>query len=205
MYRCYKCKEKFDTLDGNFYKNKYYENGHDKMCKTCRKEDNSRRYREKHGIVSIEKFTCTRCNKRLELTTSNFAKANGNTTGFSTVCKSCRSIEKKKWYAAKKLRKAKKAAIKAEEERMELDKMYARVMAREEEIEGLKISEVKLKLNKEYSIKIPRREGSTKDHYFVGSLIQDCNTHVVLKSKKGYCQSFMKVDLLLEHECKEIN
>ena len=92
---------------------------------------------------------------------------------------------------------------KTEDER--ITKLYQEIMSRTEPKEGIIIDNLKLTIGKKYSIRIPRREGSTSFEYFIGTLMQECKNHLVFKNSKGICESFLKVDLLLEHEYKEVN
>ena len=209
MKTCSICKKTFDNIEHNFYKDKTTKDGHEYRCKNCSKTVKrvNYYYNEKTDTkyIDIPKFKCTQCKLPLPLLKEFFTKKKASNTGFSKICKKCYNANKKEYRRLKKLDQATRQQALLEKEEAKMDKLYTEILSRKEEIPGLDIDGVELLLGQKYKIKIPRREGSTKDDYFVGKVIQNCNTHVVLKGKQGYCQSFMKVDLLLEHECKEVN
>ncbi|MGJ0847447.1 hypothetical protein ACR77J_12220 [Tissierella praeacuta] len=63
---------------------------------------------------------------------------------------------------------------------------------------GLNLSEIKLKIGKEYEVFMPKQENAKLDDFFKGILIQDTPRHITLKNKLGYCQSFLKADILMK-------
>ncbi|MSU01894.1 hypothetical protein [Tissierella pigra] len=62
---------------------------------------------------------------------------------------------------------------------------------------GLNLSLVKLEIGKEYEVFMPKQESQKLDDYFKGVFIQDTTRHITLKNKLGYCQSFLKADILI--------
>lgn len=62
---------------------------------------------------------------------------------------------------------------------------------------GLDLSLVKLKLGKEYEVFMPKQENAKLDDYFKGIFIQDTPRHITIENKLGYCQSFLKADILM--------
>lgn len=99
-----------------------------------------------------------------------------------------------------------KQIIKDKKEEEKINRMYAAVMSRTEPNEGLSIKDLNLKLGQVYKIKLPiRSTNETAPNKFIGKLEQICSNHLVFRNKKGYCESFLKVDLLLENEYSEVN
>lgn len=209
MKTCSICKKTFDNIEENFYKDRTNKDGHDHRCKHCSKTMKKVSYYY-NGVTDTKykdtpKFTCTQCELTLPLLKEFFTKRKASSTGYSKICKKCYNLNQKEYKRLKKLDQATRDQAKLEKEEIEMDKLYQKILDRVEETPGLDIEQIKLLPGKKYKIKIPRREGSTKDQYFYGTLIQDCKNHIVFKNKNGRCESFLKVDLLLEHEYKEVN
>lgn len=70
----------------------------------------------------------------------------------------------------------------------------------EKEVEGtgLDLTSVNLEIGKEYEAFMPKQENAKLDDYFKGIFIQDTSRHITLKNKLGYCQSFLKADILIK-------
>lgn len=208
MKTCSICKKTFDNIEENFYKDRTNKDGHDHRCKHCSRTAKKINYyyngKTDIKYVNIPKFTCTQCEQELPLLKEFFTKKKASNTGFSKICKKCYNTNKKEYRRLKKLDEAARQQALLEKEEAKMNKLYAEILSREEETLGLDIEEVKLLPGQKYKIKIPRREGSTKDEFFHGTLIQDCKNHIVFKTNKGYCECFLKVDLLIDHECEGI-
>ena len=97
--------------------------------------------------------------------------------------------------------RTKKQIIQDEQEALKIDKLYTEILSRIEPIKGLKISNVQLSKGKTYNLKTYEKNKSKE---FTGILIQDCEKHLVFRNKSGRCESFLKVDLLLNYEYKEV-
>ena len=82
---------------------------------------------------------------------------------------------------------------KAKEDEIFINKRYAAAIAQPFETPGLKLDELKVKKGHKYSI-----------GHFEGELILIADRHCVFRDKRGRCESFLKVDLLLG-KFKEVN
>lgn len=67
----------------------------------------------------------------------------------------------------------------------------------EPEGNGLDLSAVKLTLNKTYKIISLTEENTKYNNLFVGKFEQETDRHLTFRCKHGYCQSFLKVDILI--------
>ena len=207
MIVCSQCKKEFETLVGNFYKNKCRTTGHDNICKTCRKEDRNERYRLRNAEIVIAEKECPTCEKSYPLTKEHWHVKNKERNYYSGQCKTCRNEMQAKYRLkkiAKKLMLQHEEEMKLEEETNNIYRKMLKMGYMEDRQQGLNFDNLKLTIGKKYSIRIPRREGSTSFEYFIGTLMQECKNHLVFKNSKGICESFLKVDLLLEHEYKEV-
>ena len=94
-------------------------------------------------------------------------------------------------------------ATKRELEQRQVNEINKR-LANEEEAhisQGLQFKKLKLVKGNKYKIDYDYR-GETRS--CKGKLIQDCSTHLVFKTNIGYCESFLKSDLLTTYKYKEI-
>lgn len=139
--------------------------------------------------------TCTKCGTRYLLNSLNWHRDKSSSNGFDTYCKECSNKIK---------REANKERARIAEKK-QLEEITKRMLL-EESIRiqglGLAIADVKLKVGQAYKIKTYYRNEA---ELYQGTLIQDCDKHLVFRGKNGRCESFLKVDLLLEHEYKEVN
>ena len=74
----------------------------------------------------------------------------------------------------------------------------------EDRKQGLILDNLKLNIGSTYKIKQPGLITEKNKKVFKGKLKQICDRHLVFQNNKGYCESFLKVDLLLEHEYQEV-
>lgn len=117
--------------------------------------------------------------------------------GVSTQTLRDRYYKLKKGLAGKTKKRMGKIATKekkkAKEDAIFINKRYAAAIAQPFETPGLKLDELKVKKGHKYSI-----------GHFEGELIQIADRHCVFRDKRGRCESFLKVDLLLG-KFKEVN
>lgn len=67
-------------------------------------------------------------------------------------------------------------------------------------------SQSNYKTNTKYEVQLRVDAKNKFEGTFVGFLVQETKDHITLRCKSGYCQSFLKVDLLRgEHPIREVN
>ena len=202
MRVCKTCNKEFPLTDEYFYRNKSFKCGFEYYCKECRKAYKRERYKintPAKEVRQVKTKFCPLCETTKPLTAEYWHKKSNTKDGYLEQCKVCRNERQALFRQKRKEAKKRKEHIAAMKEKEEMDKMYAKVMAREQEAAGLDISTLKLYPGQTYKVKIPVREG-LKQEEFKGILIQECDNHIVLKGSKGYCECFMKADLLIDHE-----
>lgn len=70
---------------------------------------------------------------------------------------------------------------------------------------GLDLNLLKFKIGMEYEVFMDNQVNVKLTDYFRGVFIQDTPRHITLKHKFGYCQSFLKADILMgEIQIKEV-
>ena len=119
---CRKCHQNKPIDEFNLSKSCV--DGHEHMCKTCRraytvwhhktKRENPTFF-ERKPYVLPDTRVCTRCQKEFPLTSENFRQGKSNKGGFTTWCKQCDSDWHKQHYAKPEI----KAAFKEREAREE--------------------------------------------------------------------------------------
>lgn len=155
---------------------------------------------------------CTICDEELIATNEYFHNAKNTQDGLFTQCKDCRNksnreraaIEREKERNFKAIETkyvTKKDKIKLQQQKTEIlrdkkEEEAYRKMINEPIVEGLKLNKIKLELGQSYRIAKPL--GRKKQEYFKGTMIHETNRHITLKSKNGVCETFLKVDLLLQ-------
>jgi hypothetical protein len=94
--KCNKCRDLKDI--GEFPKRKDSPDGHRNICKTCRKEYQTKYHTEiKYRKKEIEPEGYKKCRKCGELkTTDNFGRSKKNKDGLKSYCKACKNKESKK-------------------------------------------------------------------------------------------------------------
>lgn len=96
----------------------------------------------------------------------------------------------------------KRRLLKEKEEEAKMTKLYNEIISKKETLQGLKLDKLNLKKGQTYEITLLNRKGPRK---FTGKFEQECDRHVVFRHKKGWCESFLKADLLIDHKYKEVN
>lgn len=154
-------------------------------------------------MIKKEKQTkvCPVCGIIKPLTAQYWHYKNKKNKVWAYECKGCKNIRQKKADEIKKQKKEAIALEKAMLEKKEMELLYEKALKRQqEENKGLDTSKLALEIGKRYKVTIPIRLGTNQKQQFIGELVQICDTHVIIKGKAGYCQSFMKADLLIDHE-----
>ena len=204
MRTCSRCKIEKEENRHNFYFAK--KGGYDYYCKECRKEINLANHYERLARLPEETTRiCRSCRIIFPLNSSNFHYKNKARGYYANTCKGCRNEQQKE--VSHKRREKKKYITKQiqEADRKGIEEQYQKALAEslaEDRKQGLDIADVKLKVGQAYKIKTYYRNEA---ELYQGILIQDCGNHAVFRNKNGRCESFLKVDLLLEHEYKEVN
>ncbi len=68
------------------------------------------------------------------------------------------------------------------------------------------IEKLTYKLGAKYEVKFNSSEKNKHDGIFIGHLLQETKRYITLKCKLGYCECFLKVDLLRgEVQIREVN
>ena len=67
------------------------------------------------------------------------------------------------------------------------------------------IKKVKYKRNIKYQVELKGDARNKLENQFIGTLVQETKNHITLRCELGYCQSFLKVDLIRgENPIKEV-
>jgi hypothetical protein len=92
---CKKCKTVLSV--DNFWKNSSIKDGYFNKCKSCAVKVSDENALKKQKYLQSNLWTCSCCNKELELTLKNFHKRNDNETGFQHRCKNCLKKDPKRY------------------------------------------------------------------------------------------------------------
>lgn len=85
------------------------------------------------------------------------------------------------------------------------DEVFSTETELEEIKEGLDLSKLKLDKQKKYRIDIRKSEKGRYEEHLIGHIIQETKLLVTFETKIGYCESFLKADLLTgEYTIKEV-
>lgn len=146
---------------------------------------------------------CRECEKIYPLTSEYFHKHKGCKGGFNIICKTCVNERDRIKYHIQK------TTGKSNEEKERKDEEAYQRLINEPVDKGIgdKVETLKFQLGREYKVIIrPSGKGNHgEDREFQGKAIQETASHVTLKHKIGYCESFRKADLLIDdYKVKEV-
>lgn len=142
---------------------------------------------------------CPVCENTFDLTPKYWYENKGRYDGFDSMCKICNRDKARERSGKRKEHKE----VKTLDDERTLQG-YNNLINEVDE-NGIDINQLRLGVGKTYKIKVPHRMKNTvADRTFIGELIQKCDKHYVFRNKAGRCESFLKVDLLIQYEWEAI-
>jgi hypothetical protein len=217
MKTCSKCKTPFPDTTEYFYI-ATYSGKTENICKQCKKDYAKSKYvyvEKKPVKKTIKKKKCRICHNVFPATTEHFTVHKSYKDGLNTRCKTCQNAYDRAKYAKRRAKESKgynpignyseyQELVKQKDEKEE--EIFNRLV-NEKVVAGVYIKDVKLNVGQAYKVQIAvnKQKGLYVDH-FQGVMVQDNKNNIVLKHKRGYCETFLKADLLIgEYKIKEVS
>ena len=211
MKTCFKCKLNLPATTEYFQQRVNNKDGFDSHCKACRYEYMKKYKKENSNKRTDENCKCRVCGNIYPYTKEYFSANKLYKSGIDTRCRKCQNAYDRERYSIRRAKQEKiyKPSTEYQELIEERDKREEEIfnkIVNEKVVAGVYIKDVKLNVGQAYKVKRKSNEQKNKyvDH-FKGIMVQDNKNNIVLKHKMGYCETFLKADLLIgEYKIKEV-